>query len=74
MNVLAASLLVLLHRADGGVVLINPAQVTSLHAAAGPKNKVWTGEARCVIGMTDGKLVAVLEHCDTVRKMLEESR
>ena len=67
--------MVLLHRADGGVVEVAPAHVTSLHgrAAANVKNKAVTGEARCVLWLADGKLLSVIEPCEVVRKLLEEA-
>lgn len=70
---LAAATLVLLHRADGGEVLVAPEHIASLHAKApsSAANKVVTQEARCVVWMVDGKTLAVLEPCDVVRKLLE---
>lgn len=71
----ASAAMVLLHRADGGVVEVAPAHVTSLHgrAAANVKNKAVTGEARCVLWLADGKLLSVIEPCEVVRKLLEEA-
>ena len=69
--------LVVLHRVDGGEVDINPSQVTSLHATAaavGQRNKLLTHEVRCVVGMTDGKFISVIEPCDVVKKLLEDGR
>jgi hypothetical protein len=75
--VAAALAMVLLHRVDGGEVLINPSHVTSLHATAeavGKQNKLVTGKVRCVMWLADGKFLSVLETCDVVRKKLEEAR
>ena len=65
--------MVLLHRADGGVVEVAPAHITSLHrkAPANPSNKAVTGEAKCVLWLADGKLLSVLEPCEEVRRLLE---
>jgi hypothetical protein len=76
MPLLAAGLaLVLLHRVDGGEVLVHAPHITSLHAtaaaAAGQKNKLYTGEVRCVLGLLDGKLLSVLEPCAEVRRRME---
>ena len=67
--------MVLLHRADGGVVEVAPSHVTSLHRKAPTSggNKAVTGEARCVLWLADGKLLAVLEPCEEVRRLLEEA-
>jgi len=67
---------VLLHRADGGVVAVMPQHITSMHAKAPPPNtnKVTTAEARCVLWLADGRMLAVIEPCEVVRQLLEEAR
>ena len=76
MDVLVAAALVMLHRVDGGEVLINPDQVTSVHARSGgtDKNRHLTEQAHCALWLTDGKLVSVVETCDRVKQLLEETR
>jgi hypothetical protein len=68
--------MILLHRSDGGEVAVTPSHITALHAAKPPsvggKNKLVANEARCVIWLDDGKLLAVLETCDAVKKLLGE--
>jgi len=72
----AALAMVLLHRADGGEVRVFPGHVTSLHAKApsSAANKLVTGEARCILWLADGKVLSVLETCETVRKLLEAAK
>ena len=66
--------LIVLHTVDGHEVSINPKQVTSLHAAKDDQaNKFYVEDVRCILGLTDGKLVTVAEHCDDVRKLLEDT-
>jgi len=67
--------LVLLHRVDGGEVAVSPSHITSMHsrAPATGQNKLVTGEARCIVWLSDGKLLSVLEPCETVRKLLNEA-
>jgi hypothetical protein len=76
-NPLAIALqLILLHRVDGGEVIVNPAHVTALHvtaAATGQKNKLLTYDVRCVLYLSDGKIVSVIEPCNMVKKLLEEA-
>ena len=62
----------LLHRADGGVVEVAPAHITSLHrkAPAAAGNKVVAGEARCVLWLADGKFLSVIESCEEVGRLL----
>jgi len=72
----AGLIMILLHRADGGEVVIVPAHVASIHTKAPPidaRNKLLAPEARCVLWMDDGKLIAVLETCDVVKKLLGEA-
>lgn len=62
--------LVALHRVDGGLVFVNPAQVTSLRVVEGPLSSRYGG-GRCLVGLTDRKFVVVLESCAEVRQLLE---
>lgn len=66
--------LIVLHSVDGYEVSVNPKQVTSLRAGkANQKNELLTENVHCVIGLVDGKFVTVIEHCDAVRKLLEQN-
>ena len=67
--------LVVLHRIDGGEVAVSPAHITSMHSKAlgGARDKLITGEARCIIWLSDGKLLSVLEPCQTVKQMMDEA-
>jgi hypothetical protein len=77
MKALALALhMVLLHRVGGGEVAVNPAHVTALHAtmsSIGQSNKLLTKDVHCVVGLSDGKFVSVIEPCDLVRKLIEEA-
>jgi uncharacterized protein YlzI (FlbEa/FlbD family) len=65
--------LVVLHRLDGGEVSVNPAQITSMHEAMAPgHSKLFTPQSHCVIGLSDGKWLSVMERCETVRRLLVE--
>lgn len=69
----AALQLMILHRLDGGQVLINPAQITHLHdRRQGRGNQLLHDSAHCAIGLVDGKVIAVRESCEQVRRMLGE--
>lgn len=70
--ILAAGLVVL-HRADGGLVTINPAHVTSLRNPEGRYRQLQpTGN--CVIDLTDRKFVMVMEPCPEVKRLLESAQ
>jgi len=69
----AALVMVMLTRLDGGTVAVTPSQVTSLHAAVKIGPKVMTQAAGCVVWLTDGRVLSVIEPCGVVRKLLEEA-
>ena len=74
--VLAAGMaLVVLHRIDGGEVVVAPAHITSMHSKAlgSARDKLVTPEARCIVWLTDGRQLSVLELCDTVKKLMDEA-
>jgi len=65
--------LVLLHTVDGRETFINPEQVVSLSShKTGEANKVLIESVQCVLGLSNGKIVSVLEHCDEVLQKLED--
>jgi hypothetical protein len=63
--------LLVLHRVDGQEVTISPNHVTSLRAPAGPLDRLAPSGSHCLVGLTDGKFVSVIETCLTVRRLLE---
>ncbi|MCA1452820.1 hypothetical protein I6F35_06245 [Bradyrhizobium sp. BRP22] len=67
---LIAVVLIVLHVPDGREVAVNPAEVTTLHQATG-EGKVVTEGVHCVVNMTSGKFVSVIEDCGMVRKLIE---
>ena len=71
------ALLILLHRADGTEVLINPALVITLQStglARGAANTLVNGQAMCVLELIDRRMAAVRESCEAVRQMMEGAR
>ena len=68
--------LMILHRVDGGEVLVAPSHITSMHSKApsSAQNKLVTHEVRCIVWLADGKQLSVLEPCDTVKKLMEAAR
>lgn len=71
----AAMSLVILHRVDGGEVAVAPEHITSMHSKAptSAQNKLVTGEARCIVWLSDGKLLSVLEPCEAVKRLMGEA-
>lgn len=67
--------LVLLHTVDGRETFVSPDQVVSMSShAVNEENKLLVDSVQCVIGLTNGKIVSVVEHCDEVKQKLEEAR
>jgi len=75
MVILAATLLVSVTAPDGAKVHINPAFITKLYptseAAKGSANQLIVKGAKCVITMSDGKFLSVIEPCDWVLNIIE---
>jgi hypothetical protein len=69
-----AAVMIVLHTLDGREIDINPAQVTHMREAQPDEaeNKAFTGGVRCMINLTDGKFVTVVEECAVVRRKLEQ--
>lgn len=66
--------LIVLHRADGGEVIVAPAHITSLRTPAGRLDPHAPPGANCMVGLTDGKFVFVIEKCAKVQQLLDENR
>jgi uncharacterized protein YlzI (FlbEa/FlbD family) len=75
MVVLLATLIVL-HTLDGREIDINPKQITSMREAKedDEDGKAFTSGVRCMVNLTDGKFVTVVETCAEVRRKLEAAR
>jgi hypothetical protein len=65
--------LVLLHVPTGAAVYVNPETVTTMRAATAEKNKHITDQAQCLLNTTDGKFIAVIETCETVRSLFRQT-
>ncbi|KRR21375.1 hypothetical protein CQ14_06915 [Bradyrhizobium lablabi] len=71
----ATIILALLHAPNGHDIHVNPREVTSMHAAIpGKKNELVTEGVRCVINLTDGRFVSVVETCDEVSRLFQTKR
>jgi hypothetical protein len=70
--ILAAATLIVLHSGEGGPVMIAPDAVVSLRGPAGDENKHFSKNVRCLLNLSDGKFVTVMETCDEVVRRLRE--
>jgi len=74
--VLVAGLyMIILHRIDGGEVTVAPSHITSMHSKAlgSARDKLVIPDARCIVWLSDGKLLSVLEPCETVKQLMDEA-
>jgi uncharacterized protein YlzI (FlbEa/FlbD family) len=61
------------HTIDGRSVLINRKAIVTI---GGPRSgdkaqQMLTGDATCLVTLSDGKFVTVVESCDEIRRRLE---
>jgi hypothetical protein len=59
------------------VIEINPDQIVSLRAAAPERKdeaKLFHQSVKCLINLADGKFVAVVEDCNTIRNLIEGAK
>jgi hypothetical protein len=74
-QVAAVVILVMVHGVGNRSILINPKQVTSLHASVPSQpNKYLADEVKCLVGLADGKFVSTIEPCEEVREILEQAK
>ena len=67
-----AIVLIELHGPDGHRVEVNPAEVSSLREDRPSDAGLLAEGVNCVLGMTNGKFIAVVEDCAVVKRKLEE--
>lgn len=75
--ILAAVTLIGLHNVDGDEILVNAEQITTLHhtkESQGGSNKLVSGGHNCVIGLTNGRMISVVEDCGMVRQAIREAK
>ena len=71
MEILLAAFITV-HTLDGHEAAVNPDQITNLiHGRDGEGNKLLTANVHCVINLTNGKFLSVVEDCAAVLRMIE---
>jgi hypothetical protein len=77
MDILLALTLIVLHSVDGFELFVNPEHIIILRptseAARGTANQLIAKGHACVIGLSDGKFVSVVESCGTVRDAINQN-
>jgi hypothetical protein len=75
-NLLAAATIFLaLHNVDGDEIVVNVEQIVALYPTSeskGQSNKLMAGGLNCVIALSDGKRVSVVESCTTIRQSIQQ--
>lgn len=67
-----AAALITLHTASGVPIEVNPSYITHMrNPEPGPGGKNFTPGAKCLINMIDGRFIAVVETCDSVKDKLK---
>lgn len=65
--------LLILTGPDGRAVIVNSEHITSMHAAKPDEpNQLMVEGVRCLINMSDGKFVSVVQTCDEVKKRVAQ--
>jgi hypothetical protein len=76
MDLLAAAVFLALHNVDGDEIVVNTEQIVTLYptheVTEGKPNSLMAGGLKCVIALTDGKRVSVVENCATIRQSIQQ--
>jgi hypothetical protein len=59
---------------DGQMIEVNPDQIVSLRVPREDQERHIHEKAQCLIHTTDGKFISVIETCERVQRLLEESK
>lgn len=72
--IIAGVVLLLLHTLDGRDVYVNPTHIVSVAEVREEHDprKLLTGKVRCVVTLSNGKFLTVVEDCASVRRRLDE--
>jgi uncharacterized protein YlzI (FlbEa/FlbD family) len=74
LKLLIVFILVSLHNPEGREIDVNLNEITSVHCKIpNVKNKLFDYGVNTVIGLTDGKSVAVRETCSEVRDIIQKA-
>jgi hypothetical protein len=66
---IAIPVMIVLHSAGGIAIDVNTEQITHLRNPE-PSNPSFTRDVKCMINMTDGKFVTVIESCREVLNIM----
>lgn len=61
-----------LHGPDNVTIDVNPAQIVTVREPRGQQERVVHKDVKCLLFLADGKFIAVVEDCATVRARLDD--
>jgi hypothetical protein len=72
----ALTYLIVLHDPHGRGIAINAKLITHLLEARDDRttNKHFAKGLKCMVNMVDGKFIAVIEECQTVRQLMKDEK
>lgn len=73
-NALMVAAMIQIQGPGGQVIWLNPDSVTSVREPRGVQQGHWPADIRCLLMIVDGKFLATVESCDSVRRKLEADR
>jgi hypothetical protein len=73
MKHIVVPVMIVLHSATGTTVHLNTETITNLRNPE-PSNPAFTKDVNCMVNMTDGKFVTVVETCKEIRSIMDNTR
>ena len=73
-TVFAAYHLILLHGPNGDTINVNPHEVSSLRDPSVGSEGHFAKGTKCLVFMSNGKVLAISEECEEAKKMIEEAQ
>lgn len=67
-----ALLIIVLHSVEGIEIDVNPKEITSMRAGKAGEGGHLTEGVRCLVNLSDGKFVSVVETCERIRSLIKE--
>jgi len=67
-----AAQLILVQAPGNQAIEINPRQISSIREPRDTEGQHWQKDVRCILSMTNGKFIAVVEDCKTIVEMVEK--
>lgn len=72
-TIFAMVLLITLHAPNGLSISINPTEIATLRETKGEGSTLMVDTVRCVVGMSNGKWVSVIETCEQIREAIKQA-